>query len=125
MGDYTEKKARTGEAIHSKKRVYLHLYFNPQCCVDEQLSFTYRLMHLQQELQTGKRVACHEKEYARYFICHEMPKRGLSVIPKEEAIRERKKDFGYFALLSDGVKDPVSVTKFTGTRTSSRSPLAI
>lgn len=30
------------------------------------------------------------------------------LIPKEEAIRERKKDFGYFALLSNGVKDPVS-----------------
>ena len=106
--DYTEKKARTGEVLHSKGRVYLHLYFNPQRCVDEQLSFTHRLMHLQQELQTGKRVACHEKEYARYFICHKTPKRGLSVIPKEEAIRERKKDFGYFALLSNGVKDPVS-----------------
>lgn len=106
--DYTEKKARTGEVLHSKKRIYLHLYFNPQRCVDEQLSFTHRLMHLQQELQTGKRVACHEKEYARYFICHETPKRGLAVIPKEEAIRERKKDFGYFALLSNGVKDPVA-----------------
>lgn len=30
------------------------------------------------------------------------------LIPKEEAIRERKKDFGYFALLSNGGKDPVS-----------------
>ena len=30
------------------------------------------------------------------------------LIPKEEAIRERKKDFGYFALLSNGLKDPVS-----------------
>lgn len=58
--DYTEKKARTGEVIQSKKRVYLHLYFNPQRCVDEQLSFTHRLMHFQQELQTGKRVAFHE-----------------------------------------------------------------
>jgi hypothetical protein len=105
--DYEERKPRSGEIVTGKRRVYIHLYFNPQRCTDEQLSFTHKLTRLQAELLSNHRVPGHEKEYERYFICHETPKRGMTVTANEEAIYAKKKDFGYFALLSNGIKDPV------------------
>lgn len=37
---------------------------------------------------------------------HDTPKRGIRIIPKEEVIAEEAKHDGYFALLSNEVKDP-------------------
>lgn len=46
------------------------------------------------------------KDYDRYFDVKETPKRGRKVTPKADAIDERSRNHGYFALLSNGVKDP-------------------
>ena len=41
----------------------------------------------------------------------ETPKRGLHIVPKGDAIRERQRDFGYFVLLTNGIKNPVEAIK--------------
>ena len=62
---------------------------------------------LKAEVISGKRDPEHEKEYAKYFEFHETPVRGLSYSFKEDAIRKAEKDYGYFVLMSNEIKDPV------------------
>lgn len=114
--DYHEEQPRTGASIDEKRRVYLHLYYNDQRCTDDRLSFSRMLTRLQDELKDGRRKVEHEKLYARYFICHETPKRGMRVVAKQEAINEAQKNFGCFALLTNGIKDPVEAIRIYRTR---------
>jgi len=45
--------------------------------------------------------------YTRYYEINETPDRGISLVPEQEAITETEKNYGYFALLSNGIKDPL------------------
>ncbi|MGN0363404.1 MAG: transposase [Bilifractor sp.] len=107
--DYHEDNPRTGESIDAKRRVYVHLYFNAQRCTDERVTFSKYLTRLQRELESGNRKEDHEEAYQRFFEVHETPKRGMKVIPKEDAIRRKQKDFGYFALISNGIKEAIRI----------------
>lgn len=46
------------------------------------------------------------KQYERYFQVCETPARGRKVTAKQEAIDEAKKNYGYFAMISNEIKDP-------------------
>ncbi|MDR2947520.1 MAG: transposase, partial [Candidatus Adiutrix sp.] len=48
-----------------------------------------------------------EKLYAKYFEIKNTPKRGLKIQARQEAIDEVKNSYGYFALISNEVKDPI------------------
>ena len=56
---------------------------------------------------SGKRNPDHEKLYAKYYEVKETPVRGISLTAKQEAIDAVEKNYGYFALVSNGVKDPL------------------
>jgi len=114
--DYHEEQPRTGAVIDEKRRVYLHYYYNDQRCADDRLSFSRMLTRLQDELKNGRHKPEHEKLYAKYFTCHETPKRGLKIEAKQEAINEAQKNFGYFVLMSNGIKDPVEAIKVYRTK---------
>ncbi len=105
--DYSEVKKRTGEIITDKKRLYLHLYYNDQKATDDKMAFNKLLDHLEEELQSGRRNPEHEKLYARYYEWKKTPVRGVSLTPKVEAIAKAERDFGYFAFISNGIKDPL------------------
>ncbi|MCO7127871.1 hypothetical protein NIE88_19175 [Sporolactobacillus shoreicorticis] len=64
----------------------------------------------------GKRKPEHEKLYERYYAWKETPVRGLSLTPKEKAIAQAEKDFGYFALISNGIKDPIEALEIYQTK---------
>jgi len=104
---YSETKKRTGEVIKDTKRMYLHLYYNDQKATDDKNSFNKLLDRLEEELLTGNRKPEHEKLYAKYYEIKETPARGVSLIPKQETIDAIEKNYGYFALISNGVKDPL------------------
>ena len=105
--NYTEVKARSGEVIKENRRIYLHLYYNDQRATDEKLRFNKTLDQLEEELLSGKRVKQHETLYQRYFNIHETPVRGVQLSVKEDAIKAKEERFGYFALISNGIKDPL------------------
>ena len=65
------------------------------------------LDELEYELVNKKRKPEHEKAYRNYFITHETPIRGISVESKQDSIDEAEKNFGYFALLTNGINDPL------------------
>lgn len=105
--DYSETKSRSGEVVRDTRRMYLHLYYNDQRATDDKIAFNKLLDRLEEELTSGKRNPEHEKMYAKYYEVKETPIRGVSLIPKEDAIAEKEKNYGYFALISNEIKDPL------------------
>lgn len=105
--NYSETKKRTGEIVKDTRRLYLHLYYNDQKATDDKIAFNKLLDILEEELVSKKRKPEHEKLYAKYYEISETPVRGVSLVPKQDVISEAEKNFGYFALMSNGVKDPL------------------
>ncbi len=87
--------------------MYIHLYFSPESALEDEKAFNNRLSVLQEELETGQRHPEHEKQYARFFDIKNTPVRGIKVTAKEEALSEAKKYYGYFAFISNEIKDPI------------------
>jgi transposase len=87
--------------------MYVHIYYNDQLAADEKLRFNKMLDSLEEELLTEKRKEEHEKSYAKYFDVIQTPVRGIRLNPKQGAIDAARKNFGFFVLLSNEVKDPV------------------
>jgi|LSQX01.1.fsa_nt_gb transposase len=114
--DYEEKRPYKGDVIKRGKRMYLHLYFNPEQQVEDAKVFNKKLTQLKDEILSGRRLPENEKDYAKYFEIKETPKRGVSLSVKEEAVRAAKERFGFFALLSNDVKDPVVALELYRTR---------
>jgi transposase len=105
--DYSQDRPYKGDTLKGKRRMYLHLYFNGEKALEDEKNFNIMLGKLHGELESGKRNPEHEKQYAKYFDINTTPARGTKVVAREEAIVEAKKNYGYFALLSNEVKEPL------------------
>ncbi len=66
---------------------------------------------LKEELLSGKRVSEHEKDYKKYFDIKETPVRGISLSYKQDAINAVRERYGFFTLISNEVKDPVTAIR--------------
>jgi transposase len=104
--DYEQERPYKGDVVKEKRRAYLFVFYNPEKAAKDQVAMNDHLTQLQNDLLSGKRPEYDANEYDKYFTVSETPNRGRKVEPKEEAIREAAKNFGYFALLSNEVKDP-------------------
>ena len=104
---YEETKKRSGETIYSERRLYLHLFHNDQRAVEDKAAFNDLLDQLELELLSGNPDPAREKLYNRYFEIKKTPIRGVKLTPKQEVIDEAEKNYGYFALLSNDIKDPL------------------
>jgi transposase len=103
--NYVQDRPYKGDTIKANRRMYLHLYYSPERALEDEKAFNRLLTDWQEELESGQRHPDHEKQYARYFELKTTPVRGTKVIAKEEALAEAKRNYGYFALLSNDVKD--------------------
>jgi transposase len=109
--DYTQERPYKGDTIREKRRMYLHLYFNSQKAVDDELEFTKKIIMLNDELENGNIVPEHKKLYEKYFEVKSTPVRGTKITARQEAMDEAKKNYGYFALMSNELKDPAEALK--------------
>ena len=109
--DYTEEKPRTGEIINDKRRIYLHFYYNDQKATDDKARFNAMLDRLENNLINGTPDPADDKLYQKYFIIKETPVRGITYSFKEDAIRKAEKNYGYFVLMTNGIKDPVEAIR--------------
>ena len=105
--DYEETKARSGEVTADTRRIYVHLYYSDQLATDEKLRFHKMLDALEEELRSGKHKEEHEKNYIKYYEVTATPVRGVRIKAKQAAIDAARRNFGFFVLLSNAVKDPV------------------
>ena len=94
------------ECATAKKRMHLHLYYDPIKAADDESKLNRRLAALKEELLGGNRKENHEASYRKYFQIKETPARGIQITAQQEVIDHEKERFGYFALISNDVKDP-------------------
>lgn len=114
--DYVQARPYKGDTIHEERRMYLHLYFNPDRFADDGKALNKKLDKLKEEILSGKRIPEHEKDYRKYFEIKETPKRGISITYNQEAIDATRARYGFFALVSNEVKDPVTAISLYRTR---------
>jgi transposase len=105
--NYSQDRPYKGDTIKAKRRMYLHLFYSPDRALEDEKAFNNRLANLQEELESGQRHPDHEKQYAKYFDVKTTPVRGTKVTAKEEALAEAKRNYGYFTLVSNEIKDPI------------------
>jgi transposase len=104
---YKQNRPYKGDQIKQDRRLYLHIFFNSEKAVEDEKKHNLLLIALQSELESGKTKPEHESDYAKYFEVGKTPVRGVKVIAKQEAIDDAKKNYGYFALISNDVKEPI------------------
>lgn len=105
--EYTHQRPYKGDVLKDTRRMYLHLYYNGEKALEHENKLNILLDRLEGELLSNKRKPEHEKLYNKYFDVTTTPIRGIKVIPKQEAIDKAEKDYGYFALISNEIKEPV------------------
>ncbi len=106
--NYAQDRPYKKDTIQANRRMYLHLYYSPERALEDEIAFNNRMAQLQNELETDQRNPDHEKQYAKYFEIKTTPVRGIRIIATEEAMAAAKRNYGYFALLSNDAKDAVT-----------------
>jgi transposase len=104
---YSQNRPYKGDTIKGKRRMYLHLYFNSEKAMEDEKELHSRLSMLQAEIENGIRSQENEKLYAKYFDVKTTPVRGTKALPKQNAMDEAKRNYGYFALVSNEIKEPI------------------
>jgi len=106
--DYSQERPYKGDMLKGKRRMYMHLYFNSERALEDAKNFNALLCRLQEELESGATLPEHDRLYAKYFDATTTPVRGTKVIAKEDAIAEARKNYGFFVLLSNEVREPIA-----------------
>ena len=102
----TELYMQTEEVAWGDKKLYVHYYYNDQRGTDDRTTFLHHMFDYKEELQNGSRDPLHESSYTKFFTT-----KGADVEFNDEAIKEARKYAGYFALMSNDVKDPREAIK--------------
>lgn len=103
--EYTQERPYKGDVIKDKRRMYIHYYYSIENGADDEQAFDKRIASLCKELSEGKNVESHKKVYDQFFEVKTTPKRGHQVYYKEDAIKEARRYFGYFALITNEKMD--------------------
>jgi len=106
--DYFRERPYKGDILKEKRRMYLHIYFNSERALEDEKNFNALLCRLQGELENGTTVPEHDRLYAKYFDVTTTPVRGTKVTAREDAIAEARKNYGFFVLLSNEVKEAMA-----------------
>lgn len=114
--DYTQERPYKGDIITGDRRMYLHLYYNSEKATEDGRQFNRYLKKLEKELLSGRREPTHENAYKKYFTVKQTPVRGIQVEPINRAMEEASKQYGYFVILSNVVKDPVTTLELYRSR---------
>jgi len=105
--EYSQERPDKGDTLKGERRMYLHLYYSAERALEDEKRLNTLLYTLQGELENGPRNPEHEQQYAKYFEVTNTPVRGAQAVAREAVIAEAKQNYGYFALLSNDVKDPI------------------
>ena len=104
--DYEQERPYKGDTIKGKRRAYLLLFYNPEKAAKDQADMNEYLTSLYNDLISNTQKEYRMKDYDKYFEVTETPKRGRKVKPREDAMLGATRNYGYFALLTNGVHDP-------------------
>ena len=114
--DYSQARPYKRDTITGDRRMYLHIYYNPEKAVEDENRFTAYMVKLEKELRSGKHIPEHESAYSKYFEVRTTPVRGIQIEPKNEVMQKARRYYGYFVLISNEVKDPIKALELYRTR---------
>lgn len=103
---YEQQRPYKHDVLTENRRAYLHLFYSPEKAANDQMEMNKHLTSLKQDLESGTLKDYRRKDYDKYFHVTTTPKRGQKIKPNEAAMQEAARHYGYFALLSNEVKDP-------------------
>lgn len=103
---YEEKDTAGRVVVSEDRRIYVHLYYNGQKAEDEKANFIKALAIAESALQEGTATDGQKALCRTYFTLKKTPIRGLKIAYNEKAIQDHVRNFGYFVLLSNEIKDP-------------------
>jgi transposase len=106
--DYKQERPYKGDVLQEKRRVYIHLYYNIGKAAEDEREMDRFFSVLQDELLSDERVESHKKAYATFFNVKRTPKRGIQVAAKNHAMKDAKRYFGFFALISNEKMDAMT-----------------
>lgn len=104
--DYEQQRPYKGDVLKSTRRAYLHVFYNPEKAAKDQANTNDYLSTLYNDFTEGTKKESRMKDYDKYFEVTTTSKRGKKIKPKEDAMRQTARNYGYFALLSNEVKNP-------------------
>jgi transposase len=104
----TQEHPYKGETVQESHRLYIHYYYNIEKAAEDEKAFDRRLIALKQELESGKRVPEREKLYQKYFTIKTTPIRRTQVTVREENVRNAKRYYGFFALITNETMNAVT-----------------
>ena len=104
--DYEQERPYKGDIVQEKRRAYLHLFYNPEKAAKDLVESNDYMLSLMSDLLQKSLKDYRTKDYEKYFYVKETPKRERKILPIEDVIDARTKNSGYFALLSNEVKNP-------------------
>jgi transposase len=103
---YVQKDSSGNTTFTEKRRIYVHIYYNGLRAEEEKLRFNKKLGMTEIAMKNKEQLTKTQKSLCqKYFIVKETPKRGIQIQYKEEEIKKRMDQFGYFVLLSNDMKD--------------------
>jgi len=105
--NYEQERPYKQDILVGKRRIYLHLYYSRAKALEHEERFNATLDLLEEELKSGKRNPEHERQYLKYFDISTTPVRGTKITVKQDAVDKVERNYGFFALLSNDVNDPV------------------
>ena len=106
--NYVQDRPYKRDTIKASRRMYLQLYYSPERALEDETAFNNRMAQLRNELESDCRNPDHEKQYAKCFEIKTTPVRGAKVIANGEAMAEAKRNYGFFALVSNEVKEAIT-----------------
>ncbi len=106
--NYTQKRPKKGDTIRESRRIYIHYYYNLEKAVEDEVAFDRQMIASKKELEAGKRIPQHEKFYQEYFTIRTTPGSVAQISINEEKVREAKRYFGFFALISNETMDAIT-----------------
>jgi len=106
---YVQTDRHGNVTLEEKRRIYVHIYYNGQRAEEEKRRFNKALATTEAAVRCGSELTrAQESLREQYFMVKETPKRGVQIQYKNSAIQKQMGQFGYFALLSNDIKDPVA-----------------
>lgn len=99
--DYTQERPYKKDVLRSRKRLYIHYYYNITKAAEKEQKFDSVLNSLRQELISGNHIEQHRELYEKYFIVSTTAKRGTTAEVKADVVARRKRYMGFFVLISN------------------------
>ena len=102
-------EAAKGDILSETRRLYLHLYLNRERVGEDEKRLATDLMSLKSDLEKGlwdELSESAQKKAEKYLSTSRLGRGGkLKVTINEEAYAQARKDYGYFALVSNKAED--------------------